>query len=560
MASITALSVELQQMILEESIPESFEALSLTCRTLHEASRRYIPRYQRLKARFHAISYSDGKPPKPEDKRLFWKSLPGNPLAHLLQLARDPLALRFVHVADLEHRKPAARWYKPKHRLQVEDEFTDEVFAPVALTHLLERTLARTDFHTLYDYLLFVYEDDPPDGSLGCKINDFAPPTCSFDDINCWNAERSWPSDAESNDDSIVCDNLALWFETVVGELVRNVDYATTCLLALLPNVRSLNLRFTYSEHLNENEMYDDEPERMWTFLSAIASHANNPLKPSAGLSQLRSLSHSGGCMHQSAPARSYLPLFRIYTLNTVDLHALVLSEDRSWPNCPPIPVFSKNLKTLTLTECIIRQGDTWEGCLAALLSRMPALQTLRLHPRRLEDDERVFNVPNVIDVVTKYVGGSLETLSLSGSLQSGRCSGFVPGNTMMKGLKKLREVELDVRGFRPGGPWRFPSLLQLLPSSVENISLLLTGFNSKNPRQMCDTTVQVLDGLLEDFEERYETELPYLEELHLRGLLTDELLDRFDDLSESEVPVCFIWDTPVAEHMRFPPAWYVDE
>jgi hypothetical protein len=94
----------------------------------------------------------------------------------------------------------------------------------------------------------------------------------------------------------------------------------------------------------------------------------------------------------------------------------------------------------------------------------------------------------------------------------------------------------------------------------VENISLLLTGFNSKNPRQMCDTTVQVLDGLLEDFEERYEAELPYLEELHLRGLLTDELLDRFDDLSESEVPICFIWDTPVAEHMRFPPAWYVDE
>jgi hypothetical protein len=67
----------------------------------------------------------------------------------------------------------------------------------------------------------------------------------------------------------------------------------------------------------------------------------------------------------------------------------------------------------------------------------------MTIHPNPLAvwtGDERVFNVPKVIDVVTKYVGGSLETLSLSGSLQSGRCSGFVPGNTMMKGPKKLRE------------------------------------------------------------------------------------------------------------------------
>jgi hypothetical protein len=550
-SAITALSVEILQMIIEECIPEGFEAFSLTCQAVHEASKRYIPDYQRLKERFREISYTDREPPEPMDDRMFWKALPGNPLAHILELTRNTLAFRYVEVADLEHRNPSAPWFKPKRRIQVENEFMDEVFDIGDLFHLLRRSLSRNDFHSLYKYLLLVYQDGYPDSQLGCKISDFEPPTCPFVDLICWHSEPTWTSAAESDDSSLEMDNLDTWFETVMSQMVGNVDYATTCLLSLLPNVQRLNLRFTYSMYLNEDEMYDNESERMWTFLSAIASNANNPMTRSAGLSKLVSLSHSGGCVHQNAPLRSYIPLFTIDSLKTVILHALVLSEDKSWPKCPSISMFGKNLEFLMLTECIIREGDTWEGCLASLISRMPKLKALRLHPRQLEDDSRSFNVPKVMDVIAKHLGQSLEIFSLSGTLQPGRTSGFIPGNATMKGFKQLREVELDVRGFRPGGPWRYPSLVQFLPASVVNVFLLLTGFNSKNPAQMCDTTMEVLNGLFEGFEAQHQAKLPNLEEIDFRGRLTDEFFEWLDEFDENnDVAMGFQEDMPAAEHM----------
>jgi hypothetical protein len=494
---LTALSTEVLQMIIEECIPEGFEALSLTCHAVHEASRRYIPNYQRLKERFHKISYSDGEPPEPEDNRNFWKALPGNPLAHLLELTCEPLAFRYVEVADLEYRDHSARWFTPTCRTEVEHEFIDEMLDVGDLFHVLRSSISRNDFYS--------------------------------------SAEIYNPN----------------WFDIVLEETVHNVDYATTCLLSLLSNVKHLNLRFTHHQYLNADELYDSEPERMWTFLSAIGSNANNLIKPSAGLSKLVSLSISGGCVHQNESVKSYLPLFTIDSLKTLFLHALVLSEDKSWPECPSISVFGKNLECLYLTDCVIPEGDTWEGCLASLLSRTPKLKTLRLHPRKLEDDSRSFNVPKVINVIAEHLGQSLEEFSLSGVLQPGRPSGFVPGHASMKGFKLLQQVELDVRGFRPGGPWRFPSLVQLLPASIMNVDLLLTGFISKDPEQMCNTTMEVLHGLFKGFDSEVETKLPNLEEVTFRGLLTDEFFKWLEQFDESTgVSMDIQQDRPAPWHM----------
>jgi hypothetical protein len=269
----------------------------------------------------------------------------------------------------------------------------------------------------------------------------------------------------------------------------------------------------------------------MWAFLSAIASNANNPKKHLAGLSKLTTLSLTGGCIHLRAPIETYLPLLTIDSLKTVHLHALVLSADIMWPTCAPISMFGQNIETLVLSGNIIREGDTWEGCLAGLLSRMPKLKSLRLYPQQLDNNCKAsFTVPKVMDEICKHLGESLERFSLTGSILPGKPSGLVPGKTTMKQFKQLSTVELDIRGFQPGGPWRFPSLVELLPSSITCVVLLIRGFKSKEPEEICDKAMAVLEGLLHDFGPQHKTKLPNIRDISLRGRLTEEFIMRFDE------------------------------
>jgi hypothetical protein len=547
---LTTLSTEILQMIIEESIPEGFEALSLTCRTLHEATERYIPDYQRLKQRFHRVSYADHEGSEIDfDDEVS----PGNPLAHMLELTSEPLATRFVQFLDLEYRVASSEWSTPDARFEAEVDFMEVVLQRGHLFHLLQHTLCRNDFHVLYTNLLDSYSDQFLATALGGKIRDFKPPggsllelMCLWDDFEAYSEEDSdTASDAEK-------DEIAHWFESMLAALVNNTDYATIVLLSLLPNVKFLNLRWTYDQDFNMDQMLHYQPQRMWTFLSAIATNANDATKPSAGLSNLTTFSLSGGCVHTNSPAEHYLPILTINSLQSVHMYALVLSRHETWPNCPSISMFGQNIKSLMLTECLVRDGDSWEKCLAALISRMPKLKTLKLHLRQPEENlQPSFMVPKVVDVICEHLGESLETLSISGTLKPGNPTGLAPGNVTMTGFKRLETVELDIRGFSSGGPRKYPSLVHFLPSSIVSIILLLPGFNSKQPDQICETTMDALDHLLVDFESEYETKLPSLDMLILRGRITEEFYDRFEDSLDLEIFVDFEEETPAAFHLR---------
>jgi hypothetical protein len=560
--ALPTLPVEILQRIIEASIPEGFEALALSCQRLYAASKRYVPDYARLKARYRRISYSHPFTDPEDDEECM-----ANPLSHLLEFAEEPVATRFVEEADFQ--LPWFRGMGSDLYQEAQPEFirsfNDAIEKGGSLYHLLQLSLTNNDFFALYETTASSYLNPFLGTDSAARLKNFQPPDGSLPDLMDLEErigalhERIEALQERINVESFLSGH-TFSLKSKIRDVIESEDYAITCILTLLPNVRNLSLEWNYDWGVDQSSIYEHQPERMWAFLSAIASNANNPKKPWAGLSRLTTLSlmKGGGC-NVEIPIQQYLPLFTIESLQTIRCESLILSAEETWPNCPRISMFAKNLETVELSACSIGNNQDWKKNLTALLSRMPNLKSFKLCHEEKSSYDGWFPAQLVVDEISEHLDGSLEDLSLSVRMSSENDTSLsiLHGIRSMKLFKRLSAVELDIRLFiglydslQPENSVTPTPLVSILPASINTAILLLSSPNYETQWETCPKTEETLKGLGHNFKSEWKTKLPNLRLITFRGRLSGKLET---ELSETFEPVVvrFENDKATASHMR---------
>ncbi|KAI0837779.1 F-box domain protein [Hypoxylon sp. FL0890] len=101
--TLTGLPLELLEEIVQQTMPEGFESLALTCRAIHEICTPFIERHNRLRSKFCRFQYRDRSPKSGS----FWVQDPlwqpmrssFNLLAHI---AVEPIVSRYIVDANFE--------------------------------------------------------------------------------------------------------------------------------------------------------------------------------------------------------------------------------------------------------------------------------------------------------------------------------------------------------------------------------------------------------------------------------------------------------------------------
>jgi hypothetical protein len=513
--ALIVLPTELLERVVEESIPESFEALALTCRRLYEASKRYRASYHARKKHFRKLSFNHLL------GRFRGQTYKESALACLMDFAKDPCAARFVRELDClgmgEHNDRHAR---------VDGEFYDTGLAD------REGPLRRLLWHAVSADVFSPREPDL-----------------------CRDPEALERLVAGYCDSAQMPDHLA---RRNLDRISACEDYATTCMISLLPNVKTLTLWWGREWANGQPSTYDAEGSRMWVFLSTLASRANNPRRPLAGLSNLAELRLISGCGFGNGrsriPIEQYLPLLTIDSLRTVFCGKALLSPDRAWPNRPPISQFSKNLQVLHLSSASFARSGDWKASLTALLARTPNLKvfSLSLAPR----PDGVLWVPaqGIVDEVARRVGHSLGVLSLAvdgdefafifrapepmtGQSRTARLN-IHPSLRRMKQFKQLSAVTLDLRLFvgasgtrRGEAPER---LVDILPPTVTGVTIRLPAQDRQ--WDFGPTSKETMGSLGRDFGSEWQTKLPKLSGIAFRGQVREsdrkELVEMFNPVA----------------------------
>ncbi|RDL35772.1 uncharacterized protein BP5553_06384 [Venustampulla echinocandica] len=268
--------------------------------------------------------------------------------------------------------------------------------------------------------------------------------------------------------------------EYLISEYVADeVDsgLAPTLLLTLLPNVIELSLPAGWNS-FNQN-LPDNIPCPISSWLNDIVTRANDPCDSSAGLSRLTTLLPSSRYHDHNEnnwALSIYTPFLFIKTVENFFSGGCMVIDDNytgiPFPD-PRWESFGAGLEVAGLFGAYFDGGK-----LQKFLSRLPKLRSLGLsYMTEWYDTGHVMDARAIMEAVEDAAGGTLELLSFTAYNFDGKIK---RGVQSMKGFTKLTELELDMElllsreGGEPDdsgedeGGSKVPRLGDLLPPTIE--------------------------------------------------------------------------------------------
>ncbi|KAJ1326313.1 hypothetical protein MN608_07760 [Microdochium nivale] len=425
---------ELLSEVVRHAMPESFGALLLTCRILHECAKPLVPLYQ-SRTQAHGTLEVDAR----TDRRGI--------LLCLDRIAQEPDILRYVTTADLSFTGSITKACRPSRALRELAPYKE-----------FERVQASTK--ALYDIQLFI-ERSPCLVTAGIDTNSWA--RLMLDPI------------FDVPQDQCDCN-----FDSIENQVF---------MLSALKNVRTL--RIDVSRSLTTKAEPGGAQAMVLDTIKNL--QAQNPFD--APLRQLRTLLSFPDVDYDTWKQFVAMGFF-LTTPSLAELYAssAVALEERpesifTWPASMPL---HHNLRRIELVaSCFDDVG------LAPLLAGTPFLETFRFgYAIKHHGQGYDYNPAELVEALRKYVGSTLKHLAMT--LEPHFFGSIVNGVVDMHGLARLETLEIDYRMFygpalasgERNGSWEpslpteeggaiwtpsaIPPLIKILPSCLQQLELFI--------------------------------------------------------------------------------------
>ena len=419
--SLPLLPVEILVQIIKESIPEGFEGLALTCKRVYDASVIFREQHNKLRRRYRNFKYDIKRTASDDHENNCFSSL------HLLlKIADNPLIARYIVSANLRD--------DPAYTERDSDEEIDSSFEGFGPS--LSTIRGCSNFRSLF-------ETSPYLRSAGIDPTFF----CNFFVSQDWQDRRP-----------------VYLYSGIAGRF----------LLTLLPNVVDLTLPRDwetfrmYSFHKIHGQTY--------SLLDEIIQRVNDLSHSSVALSRLVSV--SADPRYFSWEWSAIYPILSIKGVKAFRSSGEYCGRfpDHSHHDFAPTPWDERYRVDLEVVE--FASTCVTEGGLQAFLSRLSQLRTLKLSTgSKWHLCWSNMNAQNFIKVIEDTVGPTLENLSFSVHYTF---RNIEAGITSMKGLSKLKNLELDIQLlFGDGSYSKVPQLGDLLPPSLEGLCLMVRNLSN---------------------------------------------------------------------------------
>ncbi|KAF2822950.1 hypothetical protein CC86DRAFT_372728 [Ophiobolus disseminans] len=228
--------------------------------------------------------------------------------------------------------------------------------------------------------------------------------------------------------------------EDAAGEQL-NVDklYATVALLALLPNIKEIQLPDRWHE-VRSNEAAEALVPAVES-LVAMSNNSNRRLRPLSSLETLLPFVEEGydlrvglQCLQPFMCLKSIRNLFAVSCVAVQDDWGNVPFE---WPN----PTLKSPLTRIELASCCIDASG-----LSVLLANTPAITIFRYsHQTKWDGLEYDWNPGEFLEALANYCGGNLKELAITVDELHGE---VVNGLSSFMRFDKLEKLEVDVAPF----------------------------------------------------------------------------------------------------------------
>ncbi|KAJ5164933.1 uncharacterized protein N7500_006763 [Penicillium coprophilum] len=308
------------------------------------------------------------------------------------------------------------------------------------------------------------------------------------------------------------------WIEGIRWSTV----YADVFLLTLLSQVRKVALHPRWDE-LHPFDHSNLTNERLWPVLEQIMHRANHVEEfPDAPLSMLSVVEPARDYGYEErSPLTPFVPFLAINSVSDVSLCSCIFNDDgyTGMAFDPLVECYSTKLRKLSIDASIAGPHE-----LSQLLSRIPNLEIFEFsHETKWHGCGHNWNVAAFLDVVQNVCAKTLKKLSVTISTCWGN-----KGATLvdMTHFQKLAELELDIDmlcspPYDPsmidvewgefesvGGSPAWPKLTDMLPTSIEAVSLYLNTFS--------DDHLKCITHLIDGISDARVTTLPRLDKLSL--------------------------------------------
>ncbi|KAI0470496.1 hypothetical protein GGR56DRAFT_660605 [Xylariaceae sp. FL0804] len=491
---LISLPLELILRIVREIIPEDFENVRLTCRTLNAAADMFLEEYLRRRRRFRHIALPDDPavevPPDagPEasagdgggdgdgdgNRDATTRATSIRSMNELLRcIARDPTVARYIQTANFKGPNEGDDWRFGRLQLGIDDDPVRELVRESS--HLRE---AGVD----------------PDAWLSCMTS------------------------------------------------VDGQGYVQIFLLTLLPNVTTLTPSHSWDDWLQDRDAGDggddrnpDLPKRR--VMEAIVRAANSPASD-ASLSKLRTIrAWAGSGYDQRGLLNSCAHFLAIDSLRSLHAGSVIGLEDGYTGTGfePLYDRFSPNLETIELFASLIGRVS-----LRRLLSRTPNLKHFRFaHQTKWHGCGWNWDAGAAVAIIQECVGDSLESLQIC--LMDNAIDNGGTTLTDMSGFRSLKTFEInfdllcgpayDKDAVRepvefegdddeepPFGDPTMVRLVDLLPPSIERVGIYNFALNmyGEPPETTRVASLEVARRLFDGLTIGHCDRLPHLQEVRL--------------------------------------------
>lgn len=415
--AITDLPLEVLHQIMEDTMPDGFESLSMTCKSFYTSTPDLRKKHNHLKELYNHFSYdiyvdesddSNDEYNEEEEAEEIANHLSNcySSLQLLLEIANEPIIAKYIVTADF---KNDAIPYDTR----IMEAVAEKARTSVKLLSLLETS---------------VYFKE-----------------------TAINAQT-------------VVDHLA---ETYVPEHQQS-GLAATFLLSLLPNVTTLTVPKDW-------ETYGWDPSltlwEMYSALNDIVARANDPNDPTASLSKLTTILPSAAWGYDCRWALSTFNPFLSITSVTKFIAGSCRAINDGYTGArfrkPENENYGKNVQEVVLAGSVIDAEE-----ISTFLTCLPRLKDLKIsYETKWHGCGHDIDSGAITSAIESATGDRLESLSFSIFACYGQNSSGVQG---MKGFTKLKELEIDMDLLMTTGSGpRLPKLGDLLPISLERFVLI---------------------------------------------------------------------------------------
>ncbi|KAH8703178.1 hypothetical protein BGW36DRAFT_457508 [Talaromyces proteolyticus] len=473
------LPIELLDRIVEETIPEDFEAVALSCKLLYSVSTHFLKKYNPRRKRFRNFAFSR----KVNRSKAGWDHVSNDTgfvvpdSRELLErIAAEPELVRYIRAIDLKWPEEEEEEGYSDGSNGEENERNDESPAEPDERVPLSDTLKQL----VYTYpLLQEFDQDLEDWIHAIEL-------------------ATHPADEDEAE-----------------------VYAECLLLTMLSNLQKISLPRIWGHKMDPEDSRDSPGVKaLEPILKYLVHRANNPEQfPDSPLSKLKIVNLTTGIGYEEKYAlTAFTSFLAINSVSEVCLSNCIFKDDGYTGSTfqPLFNSYSHNLRKLELMASVAGPSE-----LSELLLRIPNLQIFHFaHETKWHGCGHDWNVGAFFATVQEHCAETLQELSVCIIEQYGG-----QGTTLydMTRFQKLSLLDMEIRmlcgpAYNPSlrhdeeedlpkrSSW--PRLVEMLPASIKKLNLYLNDFKDEKP--------DCLSHIFQGFKENREANLPHLQEVTL--------------------------------------------